>query len=946
MKIKRLLSFILSLVLVFGVISAPGFAAEEEAEVIYGIESIQILKALNITELAEEELGDSITRAEFLKMIGVLAGYGEIKSTEQLFKDLPVDNEYEPYLRALYNMGVIAPDASGNINPSTEIVLSEAAAIAVKVTGYSLVAEAKGGYPLGYVNVAKNNGILRGLPDSPYTVMTKGMAAKLAENTLKADIMVQTGFGSDVFYEEQENKNLLYSIYRTRYIEDVLEGVDISRIVGENDVNTFYIEIAGKEIKAQTIKNIYDYLGYRVGVYYSEERGDIPRVLSIVKSEKNTETVIDIDDITDVSLTRVKAYNEKNKIVSYSIKKGIPVIYNGVATRKNFTMSLISGKSGKIRLVDNSTDKTPDVIFVDAYDTYVVSQVVSKEFTVYDRYGKKLVLDITKNDPYTVIYDAEGKEINIAKIKSGNVLAVFDSAPDAYQGYRNAYLVDESVSGVIEATKDNLKKVIIDGEEYKVTPECKTKFINILKPGQMVTLKLDFDGKAVWVERAEDAAYEYGYLVATDNGGGLRGNVSFKIYTLKDMFEIFPAAERLLIDGKKYNADESVNIYNVLHKAADEMHAVRDASGAITTHVDPSCISSIIKYVVNGDGEITAIDTILNYNDGANTLAKREDLNVNSNDSVFSLMFDSQIAAQRYISGNLTIGKQVAFTKTSLVFFYPRPIATGAEGDTADNVNDEDNYRIGIAEDFLVHNSNYSGCAFYDNSNEYLSEFIGVQIDDYEPDISYELMFAVIDEVYDAYDQEKDEIVSCVKISTSSGTVELFAKKGDGIVTAVDNEGAGLSATMDVSGLKKGDVVAYAALEGYLKQVHLYFRADGKYMGTTSGVSTEPTANRAHRFGFVYEKFGGGMLVYFVDNVAALNNKSVLDTIKAENCEIVTDTGAQTVYYSYEEGRPGEMVVETISKNSLRSYKDTGLDCSKIYIQQSKREPMAILTFE
>ena len=148
MKLKRLLSIVLSLMLVFGTVSGLSFAAEE-AEEVYGGDSIGLLAALELAEFSEKELGESIARADFLKLIGTAAGYGETKSTEAVFADLPLEDKREPYIKALYNMGVIDLGADNKIFPDGEIGLMEAVAIAVKVTGYGLVAEARGGYPNG-----------------------------------------------------------------------------------------------------------------------------------------------------------------------------------------------------------------------------------------------------------------------------------------------------------------------------------------------------------------------------------------------------------------------------------------------------------------------------------------------------------------------------------------------------------------------------------------------------------------------------------------------------------------------------------------------------------------------------------------------------------------------------------------------------------------------------
>ena len=937
MKLNRILSIFLSLMLILSAVTVPALAEDlSEEAVIYGAESIGILSALGIAEIPAEELSVNITRADFLKMMALAAGYGGIKASEPVFNDMSVDDEREPYLRALYNLGIIAPDANGNINPDTEIGLAEAAAVAVKITGYSLMAESRGGYPSGYFIVAQSKDILKGLPSSSYTIVTKGMAAKLTENTLLADLMVQTGFGSGSSYEESEGQNLLWAVYRVSLVEDVLEGVDLSRIMGENDVETFYAEIGGLELETRKVENIYSYLGYAVKAYYSLERGDIPRLVWIEKSDRNNETVIDIDDISSVSSTRITTYDDENKEKNYNLKRGLPVIYNGVSTGQSFGEGLIADKSGKVRLLDNTGDNACDIIFVDAYETIIVAQVDSGENIIYDKYniGRKIELDNTQDDPYTVIYDEEGEEVNAGKIEEGSVLAVFASASDAYQGYINVYIVNKTVTGIIEKTRNSGRQLYIDGVEYEVKDACRTRFSHLLKPGQAVSLKLDYDGKAVWAEKAEDLEYQYGFIAAAEFGNGLGGNVKIKMYTLNDVFEIFSGAKTVLIDGYPYKGDDT----GIVTKLSE-------ASSAMFPGADSTITASMVRYRLNADGEITAIDTVLNNKTGM--MAVREDEITDADDS----MFTSKLEDATYRSTNKTLGPKNAFTDTSVVFFYPNPVA--AAGTEADNVNDEENYLIGYAKDILVHQQVYSGYTFFSDPSMYNTQFIGLPISEASAEnIAESNKFSVVDEVFQMYDETTGEILDCVKFYTSNGLKEVPVKSGkSNCVSAIDNEEEGMMATgMPVKNLKRGDVVAYTIdINGYLTSVRLYFRIDGKIQGTTAGASTNWWSSRTQRFGLIYDKYDGGMLVYFVNTVQELEdakNALTAGTITAEECELVTNTGASTVYYSYEEGREGEMIVRSSSQSDLKSYKDTGEDCSMVYMQQNYGTPMAVVSFE
>ena len=769
MKLKRLLSIVLSLILVFGTVSGLSFAAEE-AEEVYGGDSLGLLAALELAEFSEKELGENIARADFLKLIGTAAGYGETKSTEAVFADLPLEDKREPYIKALYNMGVIDLGADNKIFPDGEIGLMEAVAVAVKVTGYGLVAEARGGYPNGYYHVAKNNELLKGLPTSQYTVLTKGMAAKLVENTLKANLMVQTGFGSDITFEERKEASLLATLYNVYYLDDVVNGVDVSRIAGENDVDAFYALIGRTELDAMFIENIHDLLGYRVNAYYKVEKGDIPRLIYIEKNSKNNETVLNIDDISTVSSGKIKAYDESSKLKTYSFKRTLPVIYNTVATKQAFTLALISGKQGKVTLLDNTGDKKADVILVDAYENYVVAHVDKNENMIYDKYDKTktLVLDAESDDPYTNIYDAKGNLSTAGAINEGDVVSVFESANDAYQKYINAYVINKTISGVIERTLDNGKKLVIGGVEYKISDACKAKFgtvntadpsiSNILKAGQSVKLYLDYNGIAVYAEKNAATEFAYGFVVASSINGGLDADFQLKLYTTNAQFEIYDVANKIQIDGRKFNKSDVDDIIAKLNLASNKMFGVLIPDG---------CISSLVKFALNAEGQIAYIDTILN--DETGTTAVRED-NADAFDALFSIAGNSVM----YRSPE-RLGHQIICAAKTPVLGFPDPSAKDTTtGEYLYDVNNEDYYFVSVCSSEFVTEKKYNVKAFYSDNKQFTAELIGLLYGS-RFDLSYtDNMGVITQEVGEMYDEATGEIVDYIVVN---GATNVFVDK-------------------------------------------------------------------------------------------------------------------------------------------------------------------------
>ena len=88
--------------------------------------------------------------------------------------------------------------------------------------------------------------------------------------------------------------------------------------------------------------------------------------------------------------------------------------------------------------------------------------------------------------------------------------------------------------------------------------------------------------------------------------------------------------------------------------------------------------------------------------------------------------------------------------------------------------------------------------------------------------------------------------------------------------------------------------------------------------------------------------FDKGYMVYFTTN----GDRSVLASKTSADCELVLNAGAYGPYFRYRVKENGETYVESTNKDALKSYLDTGADCSEIIIQQYYGTPMAVMMIE
>ena len=918
---KRVIGVFLCMAMLCCIIPAFAEDAKADEEVVYGKDALGLTNALEITYEEESALGADLTRADFYKMAALAGGLGEAKYTAGRFSDVTADTNSAGYIEALANAGIIAANSMGKIYPDGKITMREAYSVMVKILGYSLKAEDKGGYPTGYRRVAIDLELFDGLDGiTDETELSRGMAIQLIYNALDSAVMTNRSYGSD--YKMVEGGSLMYSVFKVKHISDVLKAVDISRLTGENDVDAFHIEIGDMQLECRAVENIYDFLGYDVDVFYKERTNEqYDKIVYMKKTADNSEITIDIEDVISIDGQRVKYTGEDgNKTKTASYVSGVPVIYNGVSTGAGFDKSMIDGKLGKIRLLDNNKSGGADVVFVDAYKNYVVSYVDGKEYTLYNMYdvSDTIKLDTEADDPYTIIYDGVGEETAITAIKKDAVVSVYQSAADAYQQYIRAYINDAVIEGAITVVRDNKKYITVDGVEYRVNDDCIINDAGFIDAGVIAKLYLDIGGRVARVTGGSDTIMKYAYIMGAKVDGSFDKYAVIRLYTEDGEFKECDTASKVILDG------ESIN--NTDAKLMTRLHAASAAQFGASVPADS--YSSVIRFMLNDKGEISVIDTIINNVTGNANL--REDKN-ESNDALFTVASTS--ATDYYRSTNGTLGPKIALTPTkTVIMLYPSP--------SGGDLMDEDKYLINTANKILVHDAKYTANAFFTDKNSIVAQFIGLE----NSDNMYSTMvesnkFAVVDYLSKGLD-ENGNVIDVITFIGSNGSEDVPIKDGFTFAVSAVTSDPTITAKMKATDLKKGDIVRYNKdIKGYLTGLGFYYRSSNKTPVTAW--TTAFRSGMSYRRGFVYDTFEDGYMVYFTPS----GTRADLAGITSADCELVLNSGSG-VYYKYGLRDTGEEYIEGSSQSALKSYIATGDNCSEIIIQQNYGTPMAVMIFE
>lgn len=162
--------------------------------------SFSILKGNEDGNLLPEK---TVTRAEMAVILCRLLAMEDtaIKNvpTEPLFFDVPETHWAAGYIDIVKAYKIVNGYPDGTFCPENEISYAEVIKTLVATCGYLPKAEKMGGYPMGVMAVASQNGIIKDISFVQDNPATRGAVALLVQNTLDVSLCVQTGFGA---YEE------------------------------------------------------------------------------------------------------------------------------------------------------------------------------------------------------------------------------------------------------------------------------------------------------------------------------------------------------------------------------------------------------------------------------------------------------------------------------------------------------------------------------------------------------------------------------------------------------------------------------------------------------------------------------------------------------------------------------------------------------------------------
>jgi len=394
---KRLLSCILVLSMLLSMASyaviAEDAATEEvvEATPKYEVE-IGFLKTIGLLD-GDFVWNSNITKAQLAKLIAKAMhpdlDFTDILASGQAFNDVYAAHEYYSYVKACKDLGIVKGDFENNFYPDNQVTAIEVMTMMVNALGYTPYAEAFGGYPTGYYQVASSTGISKGVALASSEPATGEVVAKIIYNALFADIVMMGAISNgSIEIEVNKGKNILserLGIYEyDAVVVDNGVGALYGTSVADSEIAVIKDEKTGKNITAYVCDtNVSEYLGYRVKAFVRNNPDTGRNEFVYVAPHANYETItINAKYIFNVTSDYAE-YDEDTYTSDYEklALGGVTplILVNGarITDIPNQTteplLKQVMPTDGLVTFIDNTGDNIYDVVSILSFNYFAGS---------------------------------------------------------------------------------------------------------------------------------------------------------------------------------------------------------------------------------------------------------------------------------------------------------------------------------------------------------------------------------------------------------------------------------------------------------------------------------------------------------------------------------------------------------------------------------------------
>lgn len=589
MRIKRIFSFILILSMLC--ITIPIVSASEDDIDYNGIE-VKLLQSLNILSISESygdfSLDGNITRGQFALYVARLLMIDGIGGTEQYFTDVPSDHFAYSFINGLVDRNIIARSSDGNFYPNEYITYEQAVKILVSALGYYPFAVANGGWTVGYLNVAKDIELTKGVKATLGQPISKATAIQLLYNSLNIGMVEISGMsGSSATYVPSDERTLLSMRDIYLYEGQVNQIYETSLNGSSQGIGEEWVKVGEESFKIGT-SDIRSRLGEYVRFYYQGSDVTDNIIIFIERSESEV-TEIQAENIIKFSDSTYYYESDNAKTKRIRLDPGFDVIYNNKVPTATDNSYMVP-KTGTVKIIDNNSTDVSSVVIISEYKNYVASVIDDRSEKIYDKTNTPLDLSSIEYK----VYNANGSVIMLDTIKEGNVLSVYESDDSTNMGI---YVSTDKIEGTLTSirTEDNRSYIEINDKKYIYMGNLPIPTVSTA-----VVAYLDIFGNIAFIEKNNEYMNNYGYLLKTYLVDDITESVRVKVLTTKGVPESFYLSEKVRINDVK--PDDVNAAYSILQNISKNVikYEVNNSNLITKLYVYDSSSDDYVRHLKNG----------------------------------------------------------------------------------------------------------------------------------------------------------------------------------------------------------------------------------------------------------------------------------------------------------------------------------------------------------
>ena len=492
-------------------------------------------------------------------------------------------------------MGIMKGVSEQSFGSTEHITLSMAAAALVRALGYGELAEYKSGYSIGYITMADEVGLLKGV--SKDENLTQSEVIRLLYNFMNNEIYNVIGISNKDYIKDTKDGDTVLKVYHGIIgIKDIVTANSITALSSPNGTGDNNSVVIGNKV-LHTDSNLNSYLGYETEAYYDFES---EKIIFSLPTSKNSTVLVNSSEFIRYASGKVE-YERDDKIYTLSLPVSADIIYNGKA--ESFKESLFSNlKLGNILFLDNNNDNKYEVILITEYVNHIAGDKSQDSEIIKYKYENG-ALNLKTYTDYE-IRNASGEAIDINAVPSDTVISVAESKDKTYAVI---YTGKGSITGKTEEILNdgNFTYFSIDGKLYEADPNfiLKNAFVGIGSAGEFY---IDAFGKIAYFSEIITKNEGYAILLNVKEHTTYEKFVYLKMYSEHKQMLNVEAAEKITIDGLTQQNPDKLMDYAVLYDIK------KDDGGNI---ISKDIKIQLIRYKLNSKGQVMEIDTTV-YNEG------------------------------------------------------------------------------------------------------------------------------------------------------------------------------------------------------------------------------------------------------------------------------------------------------------------------------------------